>query len=109
MKQASDKNDYMRMGRLQKLLQVLQDASAPPPEVAFIERLLEAADNPAVETMLREKDDLVNDQFMEALGGLVNQMRTQASKGNVEARALSDKLDAVYKAALAYSMKKRLA
>lgn len=109
MRQASEKNDYMRMGKLQKLLQVLQEASSPPPEVAFIERLLEAPDGQGIERLLRENDGLVNEQFMEALSGLVNQMRTQAGKGSPETKSLSDKLDAVYKTALAYSMKKKMA
>jgi len=97
------------MGKLQQILQLLQEASAPPPEVALIERLVEAPNGEALEKMLEENAALVNDQFMEALTGLVNQMDTQASGGNQEAKSLAEKINAIYKAALKYSMKKKMA
>jgi hypothetical protein len=108
LRQASEKNDYAMMGKLQKMLEVLQQASAPPPEVAFIEQLLEAPDTAAVEKMLNDNAVMVNDGFMEALNGLVAQMDTQGSQGNAEAKALGDKLSAVYKTALKFSMKKNM-
>ncbi|HMM98268.1 MAG TPA: CpXC domain-containing protein, partial [Anaerolineales bacterium] len=43
LRQASEKNDYAMMGKLQKMIEVLQQASASP-EVGFIEQLLEAPD-----------------------------------------------------------------
>ncbi|MBI5842957.1 MAG: CpXC domain-containing protein [Chloroflexi bacterium] len=108
LRQASEKNDYTRMGKLQKMVQVLQEASAPPPEVAFIEKLLDAPDDAATEKMLKENDALVNDQFLEALSGLVSQMDAQGGQGNAEAKALGEKLGNVYKIALKYSMKKKM-
>ncbi len=106
LKQASEKNDYARMGKLQKMMQVLQEASAPPPEVAFIEQLLQAPDDAAVEQMLKQNDAMVNQQFLEALSGLVAQMESQG--GNPEAKAMGEKLSEVYKIALKYSMKKNM-
>jgi hypothetical protein len=108
LRQASEKNDYATMGKLQKMVEVLQQASAPPPEVAFIEQLLEAPDAAAVEKMLNENADMVNDQFMETLNGLVAQMDAQGGQGNAEAKALGDKLGEVYKTALKFSMKKKM-
>jgi hypothetical protein len=107
LRQASEKNDYATMGKLQKMIEVLQQASAPPPEVAFIERLLEAPDVAAVEKMLNDNTDMVNDQFLEALNGLVAQVDQQGA-GNPEAKALSEKLSRVYKVALKFSMKKNM-
>lgn len=106
LRQASEKNDYTRMGKLQKMVQVLQAASAPPPEVAFIEQLLEAPDNTTVEKMLVENDGMVNQQFVDALSGLVAQMETQGD--NPEAKAMAGKLSEIYKVALKYSMKKNM-
>jgi len=108
IRQASEKNDYTRMGKLQKMVQVLQEASAPPPEVAFIEKLIDAPDDAAVENMLKENDALVNEQFVEALSGLVAQMDAQGGQGNPEAKALGEKLNNVYKIALKYSMRKKM-
>ena len=108
LRQASEKNDYTRMGKLQKMVQVLQEASAPPPEVAFIEQLLDAPDEAGIEQMLTENSALVTDEFMEALNGLVAQIGSASDQGNAEAKALSDKLNQVYKTALKFSMKKNL-
>lgn len=110
LRQASEKNDYARMGKLQKIVEVLQEASAPPAEVAFIEKLLDAPDEAAVEKMLSENAALVNDPFLEALSGLVAQMEAQAGQGqgNPEAKALSDKLSKLHKAALKFSMKSKM-
>ncbi|MDP2778012.1 MAG: hypothetical protein Q8O48_10255, partial [Anaerolineales bacterium] len=106
LRQASDKNDYTRMGKLQKMVQVLQAASAPTPEVAFIEQLLQAPDKAGIEKMLSENDALINQQFMEALSGLVAQMEAQGD--NPEAKAMAGKLSEIYKVALKYSMKKNM-
>ncbi len=108
LRQASEKNDYTRMGKLQKMAQVLQEASAPPPEVAFIEQLIQAPDDAAVEKMLADNDAVITDQFLEALSGLVTQMDAQSEQGNPEAQALSQRLSEVFKIALKYSMKKKM-
>jgi len=110
LRQASDKNDYVRMGKLQKMLEVLQEASAPPPEVAFIEQLLEAPDNAALEKMLNENQDKVNEDLMNTLGGLMAQLEAQgqSGQGGEQARELTEKLESVYKAVLKISMKKNM-
>jgi hypothetical protein len=107
LKQASEKNDYVRMGKLQKMVQVLQEASAPPPEVAFIEQLLQAPDDAALEKMLDENDAIVNQRFVEALSGLVAQIESQGDE-NPEAKAVSGKLSEIYKVALKRVMKKNM-
>ena len=106
LRQASEKNDYTRMGKLQKIVQVLQAASTPPPEVAFIEQLLLAPDKAGIEKMLTENDAIVNQQFVDALSGLVAQMESQGD--NPEAKAMAEKLSEIYKIALKYSMKKNM-
>lgn len=106
LRQASEKNDYAMMGKLQKMIEVLQQASASP-EVGFIEQLLEAPDAAAAEKMLADNADMVNDQFLEALNGLVTQVEQQGAS-NPEAQALGEKLSQVYKVALKFSMKKKL-
>ena len=107
-RQASEKNDYAQMGKLQKMIEILQAASAPPPEVAFIEQLLETPDD-AVEKTLAANEALINDAFIESLNGLVSQLGTQAEQGNAEAKKLGPKLQSIYKSALKYSMRKKMA
>jgi hypothetical protein len=107
LRQASEKNDYTRMGKLQKMVQVLQDASAPPPEIAFIEQLIQAPDGAALEKMLTENDAIVNQQFVEALSGLIAQIEAQGGE-NPEAKDMSEKLSEIYKVALKRVMKKNM-
>jgi hypothetical protein len=107
VRQASEKNDYTRMGKLQKIAEVLREVSTPP-EVALIEQLLDAPDNASVERMLEDNKNLINDQFMEALIGLVGQVDAASAQGNTDAQALGEKLGAVYKTALKFSMQKNL-
>src|SRR5215211_9402891 len=107
LRQASEKNDYTRMGKLQKMVEILREVSTPP-EVAFIEQLLDAPDDGTLDQMLEANKDLLNDQFMEALIGLVAQVDQASEQGNPEAKALSEKLNKVYKTALKYSMQKNI-
>jgi len=107
LRQASEKNDYTRMGKLQKMVEILREVSTPP-EVAYIEQLLDAPDDATLEKMLEANKDLLNDQFMEALIGLVAQVDQATEQGNPEAKALSEKLSKVYKTALRFSMKKNM-
>ena len=107
LRQASEKNDYTRMGKLQKMVELLREVSTPP-EVAFIEQLLDAPDDGALDKMLDANKDLLNDQFMEALIGLVAQVDQASEQGNPEAKALSEKLSKIYKTALKYSMQRNM-
>ena len=107
LRQASEKNDYTRMGKLQKVVEILREVSTPP-EVAFIEQLLDAPDDGTLDTMLDANKDLINDQFMEALIGLVAQVEQASEQGNPEAKALGEKLSKVYKTALKYSMQRNM-
>src|SRR5215204_867667 len=107
LRQASEKNDYTRMGKLQKMVEVLRQSSTPP-EVEFIEHLLDAPDDASLDQMLEANKELVNDQFMEALIGLVAQVDQAAEQGNPEAKALGEKLNNLYKSALKLSMKKNI-
>lgn len=107
LRKASEQNDYTRMGKLQKMVEILREVSTPP-EVGFIEQLLDAPDDMALSKMLDENKDLLNDQFMEALIGLVAQVDQAAEQGNPEAKSLSEKLGKIYKTALKYSMQRNL-
>ncbi len=106
LRQASEANDYTRMGKLQKMVQVLQAASAPPPEVAFIEQLLQAPDEAGMEQMLTDNDAMVNQQFVDALSGLITQMESQPD--NPEAKDMAEKLTEIYRVALKRVMKKNM-
>jgi hypothetical protein len=58
--------------------------------------------------MLEDNKDMLNDEFMQALVGLVAQVDQAAEQGNPEASAMSEKLSKVYKSAMKISMKKNM-
>lgn len=105
LRQASESNDYARMGKLQKMMQVLQAASAPP-EIAFIEQLIQLPDAATIESALTQNEALVTQQLLDTLTGLTTQMESQGD--NPEAKAMGDKLSEIYKVALKISMKKNM-
>jgi hypothetical protein len=105
LRQASEKNDYTRMGKLQKMIQVLQAASTPP-EVMFIEQLIQLPDEAAIESALKQNEAMVTQQLLDYMSGLVTQMESQPD--NPEAKAMGEKLSEVYKVALKFSMKKNM-
>jgi hypothetical protein len=105
LRHASDQNDYARMGKLQKMIQVLQSASTPP-EVMFIEQLIQLPDAAAIEAALSQNDEMVTQQLLDTLTGLAGQMEAQGD--NPEAKEMADRLGEVYKVALKFSMKKNM-
>lgn len=106
LRQASEKNDYTRLGKLQKIIEVLQEASAPPPEVAFLERLLDAPDS-ALEALLEQNQAMITDEFIQTLGAFMLQIEEQAAQ-NPEAKALGDKLSRIHSLALRISMRRQM-
>ncbi len=105
LRQASEKNDYTRMGKLQKMIQVLQAASTPP-EVMFIEQLIQLPDEAAIESALGQNPEMVTQQLLDYMSNLVSQMESQPD--NPEAKAMGEKISEVYKVALKFSMKKNM-
>jgi hypothetical protein len=105
LRQAGEKNDYTRMGKLQKMVQVLQAASTPP-EIGFIEQLIQLPDAAAIEAALIQNDAMVTQQLLDTLAGLTGQMESQ--EDNPEAKAMGEKLSEIYTVALKYSMKKNM-
>ena len=107
VKAVRDNLDAFTQDAVDIINQMLREVSTPP-EVAFVEQLLDAPDDGAVEQMLEANRALVNDQFMQALIGLVAQVDQAAEQGNPEARALGDKLNSIYRTALKFSMSQKL-
>ena len=105
LRQATEKNEYERMGKLQKMIQVLQTASAPP-EIAIIEQLIQLPDASTVEQALDQNPDILTQGLLDTLTGLAAQMESQPD--NPEAKAMGEKLSEIYKIALKLSMKKNM-
>ena len=108
LREASEKQDADRLNKLRQLVAVLQEASAPPPEFALIEQLLEAPDDAAIQQLLEANAAQITPQFMEALAGLAAQTENPPAETSAEDRIVATRLQAVYKAALRFTMQRNM-
>ncbi len=66
--------DLEKIGKLQSIAGVIQQASAPPPEIALIEQLLDSPDDEARRKLLEENREQITPDFMQVFSGLVTQV-----------------------------------
>ncbi len=109
LQEANRKNDTEHMPKLQQIVAVLQQASAPPPEVQLLEELLEAPNEAELGKRLEAHAAEITPEFTSVIGSVMAQMEGQGDKmpSKEEAKTLG-KLEKVYRAVLKFSMKKSL-
>jgi len=96
---ARQKGDLERSAKLQKVIKVLQEASAPPPEVALVEELMETKDDESLRKVLEAHADQITPEFLQVLNGLMTQSESQGQPPEFMTR-----LQAIYRLALRFSM-----
>jgi bisphosphoglycerate-dependent phosphoglycerate mutase len=109
LQEANQKNDAERMPKLQQIVNVLQQASAPPPELALLEEFLDAPDEAALNKMLEQHSDEITPELSSIIVNILGRSEEQAGPNpqGDEAQTI-DKLRALYKAVLRFSMKKSM-
>ena len=95
--------DLEKIGKLQAIAAVLQQASTPPPEIALIEELLDAPDDQARRRLLEENHEQITPEFLQILSGLV----TQVMESNQKAEFI-ERFKAVNRLVLRFSMETNL-
>ncbi len=103
MEEARKAGDLDKIGKLQKMAEVLQEASAPPEEYAFIEELVNTETEADLKQKLEENKEKVNAEFLEVVSTLV----AQAESGE-ENKEFLEKLSYVYSLALGMTMRANL-
>jgi len=103
LESARQKNDNARLEKLQQIVDFIQKASAPPPEYQFVEKLLEAPDEAAMQRLLEENPGIITQEFTQLLPGLINQAESQK-----ESKDIVDKLRVINKLVLKLSMRANL-
>lgn len=98
LQQARKKGDLERSAKLQKVMNVIEKASAPPPEIALIEELISAENDEARQKILQEHAAEINQNFLD----LMTNVAAQAKEQNPD---IADKIQESYRAALKFSMK----
>jgi hypothetical protein len=107
-REAQQNKDIDRLNKIQQIIMVLQQASAPPHEVEVIQKLLEY-DEKDFDKAMNENEKEITPQFMEILSGLAMQMSQQGNEGSSdEEKATLKKVQALYNAALKREMKKNI-
>jgi hypothetical protein len=99
MESARSHGDLDKVGKLQQVVNVLQQASAPPPEIAFIEELLDAQDDQATRQLMEEHKDQITPEFLQMLSGLLAQVQQSGQDSE-----LLQRLQNLNRQALRFSM-----
>jgi hypothetical protein len=109
LEEANKKNDAERMPKLQQIVAILQQASTPPPELSLLEELLDAPDEAALNKMLEQHAAEINPELSSLIGNILARSEEQAgAKPQGEEAQTIEKLRALYKAVLKFSMKKSM-
>ncbi len=109
LQEANKKNDAVLMPKLQQIVDVLQKASAPPPELALLEEMLAAPDEPALNKLIESHAADLTPEFSSIVANVISRSEEQAGgKPAGEEAKMLEKLQAIYRAILKASMKKNL-
>jgi hypothetical protein len=107
-REAQQKKDIDRLNKIQQIIMVLQQASAPPHELEVVQKML-GYDEEDFDKALNENDKEITPQFMEMLSGLAMQMSQQGKdSASEEEKATMTKVQGLFNAALKREMKKNI-
>ena len=99
---ARKQGDLDQLGKIQKVMDVIQQANTEPPEIALIEDLLDSADEASMRQKLAEHSEEITPDFLNALANIASQID---SSGDQE---LISRVHSLNRMALRASMEKNL-
>jgi hypothetical protein len=109
LQDANKKNDSVMMPKLQQIVAVLQQASAPPPELALLEEMLDAPDETALNKMIEQHAAEITPDFSSIVASVISRTEEQAvGKTSGEEAQMLERLQVIYRAILKFTMKKNL-
>lgn len=94
--------DLERISKLQKVQEVLQQASQPSKEMELVEELLDIEDEQELEKAMQAHQDEFTSEFMDMMGGLMAQMESNQDP------ELAERLQKLYQKSLRFSMRANL-
>jgi len=97
---ARKESDLEKIQKLERVMIVIEKASAPPEEIKLIETLLEYKDQEDLDRLVEENKENINQEFLEMMNNIVGQFETQTDQAEAK-----EQIRNVYKAVLRYSMK----
>jgi hypothetical protein len=110
LQDANKKNDAVLMPKLQQILAVLQQASAPPPELALLEEMLATPDESALNKIIELHAAELTPEFTSLVASVISRSEEQTNEmQSKEDSKMLAKLQIIYRAILKFTMKKNLA
>lgn len=103
LEEARKAADLEKIAKLGQLNSMIEEANKPPAEIQFVEALLKAPDAESIKSLLNEKPEVLNDEFLQLLAGLINQTEQQGNQ-----HALVTRLKEIQKVAMKALMAKNL-
>jgi hypothetical protein len=100
LESARKEGDLAKIGKLQEIISILQEMSAPPPEIALIQELISTENDDELQKILDEHAEEITPELLQ----LMNNIMVQQGDND----ELKDRLQKVYRAALKYTMKVNL-
>ena len=95
--------DLDRIQKLERIMIVIEKASAPPEEIKLLEELLAFKNEDDLKEMISKNGDVITQEFIDVMGNVMSRLSQQP-----EQKEVVEKLNTVYKAVLGYSMKKKM-
>ncbi len=95
--------DLEKISKLNQINDVIRQASAPPPEVQFIEELLDAPDEDARQLLIDANQEKITPELFQMLSGAMAQVIESDQEPE-----LAEKFQAINKQVLRYSMQSNL-
>ena len=100
---ARQKADLERIGKLQNVISVVEEASAPPPELELIDKLVSTSEETERQKLLAENANMVTPEFIDLLNNLMMQSETQE-----QLKEAKEQIQQAYGSALRFSMQANL-
>jgi hypothetical protein len=109
MQEATEKQDQVLLEKLQQIVAILQQFSAPPPEYGLLQKLIEAPDDLSLDKLLVEHDSELTQEFSQFLSGIIAQSEAEPeSPENVQDAKVLERIQRIYRAVLKNTMMKNL-
>jgi hypothetical protein len=100
---ARKSGDLDRIQKLERVMIVIEKASAPPEEVKLLEELLAYEDESNLNEMIAKNGESITQEFIDILNSVMTRLPDQK-----EQEEIAQRLSIVYKAVLNFSMKKKM-
>ncbi len=109
LQDANKKNDSVLMPKLQEIVSILQQASAPPPEMALLEEMLATPDEITLNKLIEQHAAEITPEFSSIVASVISHSEEQAGgKTSGEEVQMLEKLQGIYRAILKYTMRKNM-